>query len=48
MNAGTETNLATVPFDDSGRVSRMGHYTDTARHVAAFRGEDTTANASSA
>lgn len=29
-------------FDDDGRVSRMRHYIDTAKHIAANRGEDTT------
>jgi ketosteroid isomerase-like protein len=28
-------------FDDSGRVSRFRHYCDTAKHIAASRGEDT-------
>jgi len=30
-------------FDDEGRVVRFRHYVDTAKHVAAVRGEDTTA-----
>jgi ketosteroid isomerase-like protein len=30
-------------FDDEGRVSRLRHYTDTAKHIAAAGGEDTTA-----
>jgi uncharacterized protein len=30
-------------FDDEGRVVRMRHYVDTAKHIAATRGEDTTA-----
>ena len=30
-------------FDDTGKVSRMRHYVDTAKHIAATRGEDTTA-----
>jgi uncharacterized protein len=29
-------------FDDAGRVSRFRHYCDTAKHIAAARGEDTT------
>jgi ketosteroid isomerase-like protein len=29
-------------FDDDGRVSRFRHYCDTAKHIAAVRGEDTT------
>jgi len=30
-------------FDDEGRVDRLRHYVDTAKHVAAARGEDATA-----
>jgi ketosteroid isomerase-like protein len=30
-------------FDSAGKISRMRHYTDTAKHIAAARGEDTTA-----
>jgi ketosteroid isomerase-like protein len=30
-------------FDDEGRVVRFRHYVDTAKHIAATRGEDTTA-----
>ena len=30
-------------FDESGRVVRFRHYLDTAKHIAASRGEDTTA-----
>jgi uncharacterized protein len=30
-------------FDDDGRVVRFRHYVDTAKHIAAARGEDTTA-----
>jgi uncharacterized protein len=30
-------------FDEDGKVSRLRHYTDTAKHIAAARGEDTTA-----
>jgi ketosteroid isomerase-like protein len=30
-------------FDDGGRVTRFRHYSDTAKHIAATRGEDTTA-----
>jgi ketosteroid isomerase-like protein len=29
-------------FDDTGRVIRMRHYVDTAKHITAARGEDTT------
>jgi ketosteroid isomerase-like protein len=29
-------------FDDGGRVTRLRHYVDTAKHIAAGRGEDTT------
>jgi ketosteroid isomerase-like protein len=30
-------------FDDGGRVCRFRHYVDTAKHIAACRGEDTLA-----
>ena len=30
-------------FDESGRVVRFRHYLDTAKHIAAAHGEDTTA-----
>ena len=30
-------------FDDEGKVSRLRHYTDTAKHISAAKGEDTTA-----
>jgi ketosteroid isomerase-like protein len=30
-------------FDDEGRVVRFRHYVDTAKHIAAVGGEDTTA-----
>jgi len=30
-------------FDDAGKVSRYRHYVDTAKHIRAARGEDTTA-----
>jgi ketosteroid isomerase-like protein len=30
-------------FDEDGRVTRLRHYCDTAKHIAAARGEDTTA-----
>jgi ketosteroid isomerase-like protein len=30
-------------FDDDGRVTRLRHYVDTAKHIAAARGEETTA-----
>jgi ketosteroid isomerase-like protein len=29
-------------FDADGQVTRLRHYTDTAKHIAAARGEDTT------
>ena len=29
-------------FDDDGKISGLRHYTDTAKHIAASRGEDTT------
>jgi uncharacterized protein len=31
-------------FDDEGRVVRFRHYVDTAKHIEAARGEDTTAS----
>jgi len=31
-------------FDSEGKVNRMRHYVDTAKHIAAERGEDTTAS----
>ena len=30
-------------FNSDGRISRMRHYTDTAKHIAAAQGEDTSA-----
>ncbi len=30
-------------FDGDGKISRLRHYTDTAKHIAAAGGEDTTA-----
>ena len=30
-------------LDDSQRVTRLRHYVDTAKHIAAYAGEDTTA-----
>ena len=38
--ADEEVHLFT--FDDDGRVARFRHYLDTAKHIAAARGEDTT------
>lgn len=38
----TDEELHLWTFDDDGRVVRFRHYTDTAKHVAAVRGEDTT------
>jgi ketosteroid isomerase-like protein len=29
-------------FNDEGKITSMRHYTDTAKHIAASRGEDTT------
>ena len=29
-------------FDDAGKICRLRHYTDTAKHIAAMQGEDTT------
>lgn len=31
-------------FDEAGKVIRFRHYIDTAKHIAAHRGEDTTAS----
>ena len=30
-------------FNSDGKINRMRHYTDTAKHIAAAKGEDTTA-----
>jgi uncharacterized protein len=30
-------------FDDDGKIDRMRHYVDTAKHIAAARGEATVA-----
>jgi hypothetical protein len=30
-------------LDDSQQVTRLRHYVDTAKHIAAYAGEDTTA-----
>jgi ketosteroid isomerase-like protein len=30
-------------FDADGKITRLRHYTDTAKHIAAAKGEDTTA-----
>ena len=38
--ADEEVHLFT--FDEDGRVARFRHYLDTAKHIAAARGEDTT------
>ena len=29
-------------FDDDGKINRLRHYTDTAKHIAAASGKDTT------
>jgi hypothetical protein len=29
-------------FDADGKINRLRHYTDTAKHIAAAQGEDTT------
>ena len=31
-------------FDADGKINRLRHYTDTAKHIAASKGEDTTAS----
>ena len=38
----TDEELHLWTFDDEGRVSRFRHYCDTAKHIAAAGGEDTT------
>ena len=37
-----DEELHLFTFDDEGRVARFRHYVDTAKHIAAARGEDTT------
>ena len=39
----TDEEVHLWTFDDDGRVVRFRHYCDTAKHIAAARGEDTTA-----
>jgi uncharacterized protein len=39
----TDEELHLWTFDDAGRVRRFRHYCDTAKHIAAVAGEDTTA-----
>jgi len=39
----TDEELHLWTFDDDGRVVRFRHYVDTAKHIAAAGGEDTTA-----
>ena len=31
-----------MEFDADGKINRLRHYTDTAKHIAAASGEDTT------
>ena len=38
----TDEEIHLWTFDDEGRVVRFRHYIDTAKHIAAARGEDTT------
>jgi ketosteroid isomerase-like protein len=38
-----DEELHLYTLDDAGKVIRMRHYVDTAKHIAASRGEDTTA-----
>jgi uncharacterized protein len=40
----TDEELHLWTFDDDGRVTRFRHYVDTAKHIAAVGGEDTTAS----
>jgi ketosteroid isomerase-like protein len=37
-----DEELHLYTLDDRGKVTRMRHYVDTAKHIAASRGEDTT------
>jgi uncharacterized protein len=37
-----DEELHLYTLDESGKVTRMRHYVDTAKHIAASRGEDTT------
>jgi uncharacterized protein len=36
-----DEELHLYTLDDAGKVTRMRHYVDTAKHIAASRGEDT-------
>ena len=38
----TDEEIHLWTFDDAGLVTRLRHYVDTAKHIAAARGEDTT------
>jgi hypothetical protein len=38
----TDEEIHLWTFDDDGAVTRFRHYVDTAKHIAAARGEDTT------
>ena len=38
----TDEEIHLWTFDDEDRVVRFRHYIDTAKHIAAVRGEDTT------
>jgi ketosteroid isomerase-like protein len=38
----TDEEIHLWTFGDDGRVTRLRHYVDTAKHIAAARGEDTT------
>jgi uncharacterized protein len=37
-----DEELHLYTLDEGGKVTRMRHYVDTAKHIAASRGEDTT------
>lgn len=39
-----DEELHLYTLDDAGKVTRMRHHVDTAKHIAASRGEDTTRN----
>jgi uncharacterized protein len=36
-----DEELHLYTLDDAGKITRMRHYVDTAKHLAAYRGEDT-------
>jgi hypothetical protein len=40
---GRELGLHLWRFDDDHKIAALRHYVDTAKHIAAWNGEDTTA-----